>query len=46
MAEIISKLVTCPKCRLKTTSELMCSMNTESEPEIKEKILDESFFRS
>ena len=45
MSEIINKYVTCPKCRQQSTSELMCSVNTESEPEIRESVFDESFFR-
>lgn len=45
MSEIINKYVTCPKCQQKSAVDLMCSMNTESDPDVKEKIFDESFFR-
>lgn len=45
MSEIISKYVTCQKCHQQSTVDLMCSANSESEPGIRDRILDESFFR-
>lgn len=45
MSEIISKYVGCPMCGEKTMTEIICSVNTESDKDIREKIFDESFFR-
>ncbi len=45
MSEIVEKPVTCPKCSQITTLPLVCSVNTEADPEIREKIFDESFFK-
>ena len=45
MSEIISKAITCPKCNQKSTVDLMCSMNTESDPGVREKIFNGSLFR-
>lgn len=45
MSEVISKYVTCPKCAQQSTVELVCSVNTEEEQNIREQILNESFFR-
>ena len=45
MSEVISKYVTCPKCDQQSTVELVCSVNTEEDKSVREKLLDESFFR-
>lgn len=45
MSEVISKYVGCPKCEQKSMTEFVCSVNTENEPTIREKLFDESFFR-
>lgn len=45
MSELISKLVSCPKCEQQTAVDFACSVNTESDPDVREKIMDESFFR-
>ena len=45
MSEVISKYVNCPKCEQRSMTEFVCSVNTESDPIIRKKIFDESFFR-
>ena len=45
MAEVINKYVTCPKCGQKTAVDIMCSVNSKSEPDVRDTLFDESFFR-
>ena len=45
MSEVISKYVNCPKCEQRSMTDFICSVNTESHPDVREKIFNESFFR-
>lgn len=45
MSELISKYVVCPKCEQQSTAELMCSINTLSDENARETVLDDGFFR-
>ncbi len=45
MSELISKYIACPKCQQQSTVELLCSINTESEPDARELVFDEGFFK-
>lgn len=45
MSEVISKYVTCPKCAQQSTVELICSVNTEEEPQVRQQLLADEFFR-
>lgn len=45
MSEVISKYVGCPMCGEKTMTDIVCSVNTESDKDIRQRIFDESFFR-
>lgn len=45
MSDFISKYVACPKCRQQSTVELLCSINTESEPNAHDMVFDDGFFR-
>ncbi len=44
MSEIINKAVNCPRCGEKSMEDIVCSMNTVKEPQIREKLFDGSFF--
>ena len=41
MSEVISKYVTCPKCAQQSTVELICSVNTEQEPQVRQRLLSD-----
>lgn len=44
MAEKISKNVACPQCSEKSDIELLCSMNSQSQPKMKALVLSDKFF--
>ncbi len=44
MAEKAEKIVTCPKCGERSTVNIIVSVNTKSDPWVRKKIMDESFF--
>ena len=45
MSEKIEKYVPCPKCAQQSSVELLCSVKTENDTDIRSAIFDETFFR-
>ncbi len=45
MSEKVEKYVTCPKCAQQCLSELICSVNTENDPAVRQAIFEDKFFR-
>ena len=44
MSEKAEKIVNCPMCRVRSTVNIPISVNTVSDPDVRGKIMDESFF--
>lgn len=45
MSEKLSRYIPCPKCSQQSETEILCSMNTVSEPKARQFVFDESIFR-
>ena len=44
MSEKVNKMIACPKCSEKSETELICSMNNKSFPDMKKRIFGDKFF--
>ncbi len=44
MSEKVNKMIICPKCSKESETELICSMNGKSFPDMKKRIFEDKFF--